>query len=169
MQVFVGQIVRPHGVRGEVMVAPSTDEPGDRFAVGAVLPTEPASAGPLRVEAARPHQGRLIVAFTGFADRDAAQRLRGVRLWVDSTDLPEPEDPDEFHDFQLIGLAGVDPAGQRLGEVVRVEHGPAGDMLVLRTAGGRDTLVPFVRDIVPEVDLAGGRLVLTPPEGLLEL
>ena len=83
--------------------------------------------------------------------------------------VAESADPDEFSDFQLIGLAAVNPDGQRLGEVVRVDHGPAADLLVLRLPDGREALVPFVKAIVPEVDVAGGRLVLTPPGGLLEL
>jgi 16S rRNA processing protein RimM len=169
MQLVVGQIARPHGIRGEVVVDVTTDEPANRFVVGTQLVTEPAPVGPLLIEAARPHQGRLIVAFAGVLDRNAADALRGVRLCVDSADVADPEDPDEFHDFQLIGLAVTSVEGEKLGEVVRVEHGPAADMLVVRLPDGRDALVPFVRAIVPTVDVPGGRIVLTPPAGLLEL
>lgn len=169
MQLVVGVIARPHGVRGEVVVDVTTDEPAARYAVGAALATDPPAAGPLTIEAVRPHQGRLLVAFEGILDRNAAQTLRGVKLCVESDDLPPPEDPDEFSDFQLVGLAAVDPDGQRLGEVIRIDHGPGVDLLVLRLPDGRDALVPFVKAIVPEVDLAGGRLVLTPPGGLLDL
>ncbi len=187
MRLVVGQIVRPHGIRGEVVVEVTTDEPEDRFAVGSVLDTDPAAtartaggaperpgngARPvprLEIEAVRPHQGRLIVAFEGVLDRNAAEALRGVRLWVDSSDVAEPDDPDEFNDFQLIGLAAVDTAGERLGEVIRIDHGPAADLLVVRLVDGRDVLVPFVRAIVPRVDVSGGRVVLTPPEGLFEI
>jgi 16S rRNA processing protein RimM len=152
-----------------VVVEVTTDEPDARYVPGSVLATEPASAGPLAIEAVRPHQGRLIVAFDGVLDRDRAEELRGVRLCVDSAEVSPLADPDEFHDFQLIGLAAVDPAGQALGEVVAVEHGPAADLLVLRRPGGGSALVPFVKAIVPTVDLPAGRLVLTPPEGLLDL
>jgi 16S rRNA processing protein RimM len=169
MRLFVGQIVRPHGVRGEVVVEVTTDEPEARFAVGVALPTEPEGAGPLRVEAARPHQGRLLVTFEGVPDRNAAQALRGVRLWVDSDAVSALADPEEYHDFQLVGLTAVDGDGKRLGAVRRVEHGPGPDLLVVELDGGREALVPFVRVIVPEVDIEGGRVVLTPPEGLLEL
>ena len=169
MQLVVGQIVRPHGIRGEVVVEVTTDRPDARFVPGSVLATDPAPAGGLQIEAVRPHQGRLIVAFDGVLDRESAEALRGVRLCVDSADVADSEDPDEFNDFQLVGLAAVDAAGQRLGEVVRIEHGPAADLLVVRLVEGRDALVPFVRAIVPTVDLAAGRMVLTPPEGLLEL
>jgi 16S rRNA processing protein RimM len=169
MQLVVGRIVRPHGIRGEVVVEVTTDEPANRYVAGSVLATEPASAGPLAIEAVRPHQGRLIVAFDGVLDRNGAEDLRGVRLCVDSAEVAPSEDPDEFHDFQLVGLAAVDQAGEALGEVVAVEHGPAADLLVLRRPGGGSALVPFVRAIVPTVDLAAGRLVLTPPEGLFDL
>jgi 16S rRNA processing protein RimM len=169
MQLVVGVIARPHGVRGEVVVDVTTDEPAARYVVGTALATDPPAAGPLVVEAVRPHQGRLLVTFDGIPDRAAAQGLRGVKLCVESDDVPLPEDPDEFSDFQLVGLVAVGPDGQRLGEVVRVNHGPGADLLVLLLPDGRDALVPFVKAIVPEVDLAGGRLVLTPPGGLLDL
>jgi 16S rRNA processing protein RimM len=169
MQLVIGQVVRPHGVRGEVVVEVTTDEPASRYLPGAALVTDPAPAGPLTIESVRPHQGRLIVAFDGVLDRDGAEALRGVRLCVESADLPPPEDPDEYHDFQLVGLAAVSPEAADLGEIVGVEHGPAADLLVLRQPDGRRTLVPFVRAIVPTVDLATRRVVLTPPEGLLDL
>lgn len=168
MLLVVGQILRPHGIRGEVVVDVRTDEPAQRFAVGSVLVADP-PAGPLTVEAARPHQGRLIVAFDGVADRTLAEDLRGLVLYVDSADVPPSDDPDEFGDHELVGLAAVTPEGERLGEVERVEHAPACDLLVLRRLDGGTALVPFVKAMVPEVDLAAGRVVLTPPEGLLEL
>lgn len=191
MLLVVGQIIRPHGVRGEVLVDVRTDEPEQRFAAGSVLRTDPAAATrravpetrgapepravpeTLRVEQARPHTvgglGRLIVAFEGVHDRDAAEDLRGVLLQVDSSQIPRSEDPDEFHDYELVGLAAVSPQGEMLGEVIRVEHAPASDLLVLRRPDGRTALVPFVTAMVPEVDLAGRRVVLTPPPGLFEL
>jgi 16S rRNA processing protein RimM len=180
MLLVVGEIVRPHGVRGEVLVHVRTDEPAARFAPGSVLITDPGAspAAPegawrppatLTVESARPHQGRLIVTFEGVHGRDQAEALRRVVLCVDSADLAAPADPDEFHDFQLVGLTAVDRAGAEIGEVVRVDHAPAADMLVLRRPGGRTSLVPFVAAMVPEVDLPGGRVVITPPEGLLDL
>jgi 16S rRNA processing protein RimM len=177
MLLVVGAIVRPHGVRGEVVVHVRTDDPQDRFAPGSVLITDPGDApsppngtpATLTVESVRPHQGRLIVTFAGVHDRDLAEALRRVVLCVDSADLPAPADPDEYHDFQLVGLTAVDRAGAEIGEVVRVDHAPAADMLVLRRPGGRTALVPFVVAMVPEVDLPGGRVVITPPEGLLDL
>jgi 16S rRNA processing protein RimM len=178
MRLVVGQITRPHGIRGEVVVHVTTDRPEAWFVVGSVLATDPATGAPipgldrakgLLIEAVRPHQDRLIVAFADVLDRNGAEALRGAQLWVDSADVADPEDPDEFNDFQLIGLAAVDTAGERLGEVIRIQHGPAADLLVVRLVEGRDVLVPFVRAIVPSVDVTGGRVVLTPPEGLFEL
>ncbi len=169
MQLVVGRIARPHGIRGEVVVEVTTDEPASRYVPGVAMATEPETAGPLTIESVRPHQGRLIVAFDGVFDRDGAEALRGVRLCVDSADIAPPEDPDEFHDFQLVGLSAVSTDGADLGEVVGVEHGPAADLLVLRRPDGAKALVPFVRAIVPTVDLTARRVVLTPPDGLFDL
>jgi 16S rRNA processing protein RimM len=169
VQLVVGRVARAHGIRGEVLVEVRTDSPEDRFVAGGVLATDPADAGPLTVDSVRPHSGRLRVAFAGVADRSAAEALRGVRLVVDSDDLPPPEDPEEFHDHQLTGLAAVGPDGAALGEVVDVVHSPGTDLLVVDRGGDGELLVPFVRDIVPTVDLAAGRLVVDPPPGLLEL
>jgi 16S rRNA processing protein RimM len=188
MQLVIGSIVRAHGVRGEVVVAVTTDEPQDRYVVGSVLETDPATTGPLTIEGLRVHTSsgvdRLLVAFEGVEDRDAAERLRGVKLLVEAEDTEPSDDPDEFHDFQLIGLAvhvGEAPAadadgearvtdeGERIGEIVRVDHGPGADMLIVARPDGRQTLVPFVTAIVPTVDIAAGRVVITPPDGLLDL
>jgi 16S rRNA processing protein RimM len=185
MHLIVGRIVRPHGIRGEVIVDVRTDEPDARFTVGVALATG-TSAGPgpiarppadgrwvvpseLEIEAVRAHQGRLIISFAGVHDRNLAEELRDVVLWVDSADLTPPDDPDEFHDHQLVGLTAVTPAGEPLGEVARIDHAPAADLLVLRRTAGGTALVPFVKAIVPEVDLAGGRVVVDAPEGLLDL
>jgi len=169
MLLIIGAIVRPHGVRGEVVVDVRTDEPDERFVSGAVLVTDPGSAGPLTIEYAKPHLGRMIVAFEGVEDRDQADALRRTLLCVDSDDIAPPDDPDEFHDHQLVGLAAFDPEGEKIGEVMRIEHTPGADTLVLRRPDGGTAFVPFVSALVPEVDLAGGRMVMTLPEGLLDL
>jgi 16S rRNA processing protein RimM len=169
VQLVIGRVIRPHGVRGEVVVDVRTDEPDRRFVAGSVLRTDPATSGPLTIETVRPHQGRLLITFEGVADRDVADGLRDVLLCVESGDLAPLEDPDEFHDHQLVGLRAEDADGAVLGEVVRVEHAPAGELLVVRLTDGRTGLVPFVSAIVPEVDLPGGRVVLTPPDGLFDL
>ena len=166
MLLTVGQIVRPHGIRGEVIVDVRTDEPERRFREGAAL-----IAGPslLTVASVRPHLGRLIVTFREVPDRDAAEAVRGQVLEVDSDSLEAPEDPEEFHDHQLVGLTVVDLSGQMLGHIRRVEHAPASDLLVVPLADGRMGYIPFVKEIVPTVDLAGGKVIVDPPGGLLDL
>ena len=142
-----------------------TDFPEQRFAVGAQLRVDIDRM--LTVETVRSHRGVLLVRFAGITDREAAAELRGRTLSVDAAELPDLTDPDEFYDHQLEGLAAVGPDGATLGRVREVVHAPASDLLVLDTAHG-EVLVPFVQAIVPEVDLAAGRVVLNPPAGLLD-
>jgi 16S rRNA processing protein RimM len=170
MQLVVGRIARPHGVRGELAVEVRTDDPELRLVAGAVLATEPAAAGPLTVTRARWHSGKLLMSFDGVSDRDAADELRGVLLVVDSDDLEDIADPDEFRDHQLIGLAVYGPGGEHVGEVTDVLHSGQ-NLLVVAGAGtraGSEIMIPFVAPLVPEVDLAAGRLVIDPPAGLLD-
>jgi 16S rRNA processing protein RimM len=170
MQLAVGRILRPHGVRGEVVVEVRTDDPDVRLAAGVVLATEPAAAGPLTVTRARWHSGRLLLSFQSVADRDRADDLRGVMLVVDSEDLEDVADPDEFRDHQLIGLAVIGPDGEHVGEVADVLH-YGQDLLVVAGSGARagaEIMVPFVAELVPVVDLQAGRLVIDPPAGLLD-
>ncbi len=161
----VGRVGRPHGLHGEVTVRVRTDFPEQRFVVGAQLGV--GAGRTITVEAVRPHSGALLVRFVGVANRDAAAELRGLVLTIEATELPALDDPDEFYDHQLEGLAAVGTDGAVLGTVREVVHAPASDLLVLQTDHG-EALVPFVRAIVPEVDLVGGRVVLTPPAGLLD-
>jgi 16S rRNA processing protein RimM len=170
MQLVVGRVTRPHGVRGELAVEVRTDDPELRFAAGAVLATEPPAAGPLKVSQVRWHSGKLLLSFDGVADRDAADGLRGVLLVVDSADLEDVADPDEFRDHELIGLAVYGPGDEHVGTVTDVLH-HGQDLLVVAGAGARtgtEIMVPFVTQIVPEVDLRGERIVIDPPAGLLD-
>ncbi|MEJ8279189.1 ribosome maturation factor RimM [Pseudonocardia spirodelae] len=170
-QVLVGVVVRVHGLRGEVVVEPRTDSPAERFAVGSVLQgrrPRGAAPGPLTVAGARAHSGRWLVLFEGVADRNAAEELRGVQLLLSTAALAEPEDPEEFHVHRLTGLRAELADGTAAGTVTDVVHGPGGSLLVVRRPAGHDALVPFVEAIVPTVDLDGGRVVLDPPEGLLD-
>ncbi|PZG18654.1 ribosome maturation factor RimM [Nonomuraea aridisoli] len=166
MQLVVGRIGRPHGVRGDVTVEVRTDDPELRFAPGTSIATDPAERGPLVVEGRRWHKGVLLVTFEGVADRDAAEELRGTMLVIDSAEVAPPDDPDEFHDHQLIGLTVETVAGERVGEVEDVLH-HGQDLLVVRRKGQDDALIPFVKALVPVVDVEAGRLVVDPPEGLL--
>jgi 16S rRNA processing protein RimM len=169
VQVVVGRIGKAHGIRGEVTVEVRTDDPDLRFAEDAVLATDRPDRPSLVVERSRPHHGRLLVQFQGVPDRNAAELLRGVLLSTDADDDPGLDDPDEFYDHQLVGLSAYTVGGELLGEVADVVHLPASVLLVVRRDGAREVLVPFVRAIVPEVDVAAGRVVVDPPPGLLEL
>lgn len=168
--LVVGRIGRPQGIRGEVTVQVRTDDPDARFAVGAVLLTDPPGRGPLTVLTARTQNGRLMVGFEGVADRNAAELLRETLLQVDAATLPPPEDENEFHDHVLRGMSVTVLQGDRLGEVVDVLHLPHGDVLVVRRSdNGAEVLVPFVQAMVPEVDVAARSLVVDLPAGLLDL
>jgi 16S rRNA processing protein RimM len=170
MQLVVGRISRPHGVRGELAVEVRTDDPQLRLATGAVLATEPAAAGPLTIAGTRWHQGRLLVQFEGLEDRNDADQLRGVLLVVDSAELEDVADPDEFRDHQLIGLAVLTMDGDHVGEVTDVLH-YGQDLLVVAGQGeraGREIMIPFVSAIVPEVDVAAGQVRIDPPPGLID-
>jgi 16S rRNA processing protein RimM len=172
MQLVVGRVGRPHGIRGELTVQVHTDDPDLRFAAGSVLATEPAERGPLTIDSSRWHSGRLLVRFAGFADRTMAEDLRGTLLVMDSAEVGPTADPDEFHDYELIGLEVVTAAGDPVGVITDVLH-QGQNLLVVRPApdhpGQEEILVPFVAAIVPEVDVKGGRVVIDPPPGLLDL
>ena len=165
-------MLRPHGIRGEVSVELRTDDPGRRFVAGSVLCTDPAAAGPLTVSATRWHSGRLLVSFAGITDRTQAELLRGVWLTVDADQVSTPDDPDEFHDQQLVGCAVVTTAGEPVGVITDVRH-HGQDLLVIRpldSSGRRgDVLVPFVAAIAVDVDIKARRMVIDPPPGLLDL
>ncbi|MDD7941143.1 ribosome maturation factor RimM [Actinomycetospora lutea] len=166
----VGRVVRAHGLRGELVVEPRTDNVDTRFAPGAVLSVRGRrvpGTGSLTVAAVRRHGDRLLVTVEEVGDRDAAEALRTAELTAPAL-AEAPEDPDEFHDHQLEGLTAVLTDGTTVGTVTAVLHGAGGELLAVERAEGGELLVPFVAAIVPEVDVAGGRLVLDPPEGLLD-
>jgi 16S rRNA processing protein RimM len=168
VQVTVGRIGRPHGIRGDVVVGVRTDEPELRFARGSRLDTDPADLGPLTVAGIKWHSGELLVRFEGIGDRDAAAELRGTWLTVDSATIAPPEDPDEFHDTDLVGLSVRTVDGTEVGTVDDVLHSGQ-DVLVIRSADGREVMVPFVKPLVPDVDIPAGFLTIDPPEGLLNV
>ncbi|MDN4160611.1 ribosome maturation factor RimM [Nocardioides abyssi] len=172
IELVVGRIGKPHGLRGEVTVDVRTDEPERRYAVGSRLRAEPprGSASPLRaltVASSRWHQTTLLVAFEEIGDRNAAEAARGIVLHATVPVDETPADPDEYYDHQLVGLAAYDLEGAELGSVTGLVHGGAQDLLAIRTPDGRDTLVPFVKALVPEVDLEGGRVVVADRPGLV--
>ncbi|MCY7394789.1 MAG: ribosome maturation factor RimM [Nocardioides sp.] len=172
IEVVVGRIGRAHGIRGDVTIDVRTDEPDRRFADGSVLRVEAprGSTSTLRtltVAGSRWHSSRLLVDFEEIPDRTAAEAARGLLLHVQIGADEVPEDPDEYYDHQLVGLAAHDVDGRALGEVTGLVHGGAQDLLTIRTPEGREALVPFVKALVPEVDLPGGRVVVADRPGLV--
>jgi len=169
VEVLVGRIGRPHGIAGEVSVAVLTDSPELRFVKGTEFLTEhEGRRSSLRLESVRPDRDRLLLTFDGVTDRDQARLLAGTLLLA-QVDRDEPtDDPDEFHDHQLEGLAVVLADDTPVGTVTDVLHGAGGELLAVRRPEGGEVLIPFVAAIVTQVDVPGGRLVLDPPEGLLE-
>ncbi len=167
MQVVVARIGKAHGLRGEVTVQVLTDSSDGRFVPGAAFVTEPDFAGPLVVRTARDHNGVLLLSFEDTDDRTGAEELRGIKL-LDVV-LGDDDDEDTWYERDLVGLKAVTVGGDEVGEVIALRTGGAQDLLVLRLTDGREALVPFVTAIVPEVDIDGGRVVLDPPTGLLDL
>lgn len=167
--VVVGRIGPAHGVDGAVFVEPRTDAPEQRFVPGAVLGREAPGGPALTVESVGRSGGRLVVRFAGIADRDTAQTLRGTRLTVPAAQRAPLGDPDEFYDTDLVGLEARTPDGTVLGPVRRVVHAAGATDYLLVEVGGRDRMVPFVRAIVPHVDLAAGTVTVDAPQGLFEL
>ena len=160
MQVTVGRIGRPHGIRGDVVVGVRTDEPELRFAQGSRLDTDPVGVGPLTVAGSRWHSGELLVRFEGIGDRTPPANSRGTWLLVDSADARRrSDDPDEFRDGDLVGLSVRTVDGTVVGTVDDVLHSRPGRPASIKSAadGARRIMVPFVKAIVPEVDVAGGR------------
>lgn len=168
MQLVVGRIGRAHGIKGEVSVEVRTDEPETRLAPGAVLATDPAATGPLTIATGRVHSGRLMLRFEGVRDRNGAEALRGTLLIAEVDPDVTPEDPEEFYDHQLIDLDVVTVDGREVGRITEISHLPHQDLLVVEQPDGTEVLIPFVTEIVPEIDLDQQRAVVDPPPGLLE-
>lgn len=172
IEVVVGRIGKPHGLRGEVTLDVRTDEPERRFADGVALQTQAPSGSQfgmaeLTVAGTRWHQSTLLVTFEELGDRDAAEAARGVVLHATVDAGETPDDPDEFYDHQLVGLTAYDVGGATLGVVAGLVHGGAQDLLRVTTPDGREGLVPFVAALVPEVDVAAGRVVIADRPGLI--
>ncbi len=175
-EVVVGRIGKAHGIKGEVSVELRTDEPERRFTDGTVLVTRtPAGTAPhgpgrptsLTVRRTRWHQSRLLVTFAEVPDRTAAEAVRGLTLATEVDVTEAPEDPEEFYDHQLVGLAVFTTDGEPVGEVTEVMHGTGQDLLAVRAEDGRELLVPFVTALVPVVDVAAGRVEVADRPGLL--
>jgi 16S rRNA processing protein RimM len=167
MQLQVARIGKPHGIRGEVTVEVLTDAPEDRFVAGTRFAVEPATAGPLTVRSARWNKEILLLGFDEVADRNQAELLRGAKLFVETDELDEDDD-EGWYEHELVGLearVGEDVVGK----VAALNTMPVQDLLVIETGDGEEILVPFVEEIVPEVNVDEGYVLLTPPPGLLEI
>ena len=167
MQLQVARIGKPHGIRGEVTVQVLTDAPEDRFVPGTEFVVEPATAGPLTVSSARWNKDILLLGFEEVADRNTAETLRGAKLFIETEEL-DGDDDEGWYEHELVGLEAR--VGTRVvGKVTALNTMPVQDLLLVTTPEGAEILVPFVEQIVPEVNIEEGFIVLTPPDGLFEL
>lgn len=168
MELVVARIGRAHGIKGEVTVEVRTDEPELRLGPGAVLKTEPASAGPLTIETGRVHSGRLLLRFAGVKDRTGAEALRNILLIAEVDPAELPEEPDEYYDHQLMDLDVVLADGTEIGRITEISHLPSQDLFIVERPDGSEVMIPFVEEIVAEIDLDEQRCVITPPPGLID-
>jgi 16S rRNA processing protein RimM len=170
-ELVVGRIVRPHGLRGEVVVEVRTDDPEERFQPGIEYRTRGGKlkGAPLKAVTVRWHQGRPMIGFEGHSDRNASELLRGVVLSVEIDEEELIATEEEVHDSLLIGLTVIDREAGEVGTVSRVDHGAAYETLVVERKGQSPALIPFVADMVEEVDVEAGTIAVDLPPGLLEL
>lgn len=165
-RICIARIGAAHGVRGDVKLWSFTADPA---AVAKYGPFQTPDGRSLDIETLRPAKDFFVVRFKGVSDRNAAERLRNVELFVDRARLPAPAAPDEFYQADLIGLALVDRGGGALGTVVAVHNFGAGDLIEVRLNGRHNTvMLPFNEAVVPDIDIAAGRLVVVLPDGTFD-
>jgi 16S rRNA processing protein RimM len=165
-RVCLGQIGAAHGVRGEVRLRSFTSDPA---AIADYGPLETEDGRVFEIETLRPAKDHFVVRLSGIRDRDAASALANTKLYVPRERLPETAEPDEFYHADLVGLAVIDRAGTKLGTVVAIHNFGAGDLIEVRAdTGGNTELVPFDTTHVPAVDIAAGKIVVDPPQGLFK-
>nr|WP_208382668.1 ribosome maturation factor RimM [Microbacterium ulmi] len=171
----VGRLVKAHGLKGALKLELYTDDPDGRFVPGAAFTLQVPESSPwhgklLTVREFRWMNSHPVAFFEGVDDRTAAEGLVRAILWIDQDVETDADEDDAWYDHQLVGLDVVRD-DTVVGRVVRVDHLPAQDLLIIRLAAGAsdaEVLVPFVKAIVPEVDVPGGRVIVTPPAGLFE-
>lgn len=166
-RVLLAEIVGVHGVRGLVKLKTYTGQPEAVVEYGPLTDGDGREIG---LEIRGRHKAGLLAAVRGIGDRDAARRLQGTRLFVPRAALPPLDgQEDEFYYADLVGLAVRLGDGDVVGEVASVQDFGAGDALEVRLRDSADTvIVPFTREVVPEVDVRKGYLVIDPPQGLLD-
>ena len=161
--VLLAQIGAAHGIRGEVRIKPF----GDADMLDRYGPLYDAQGRSYEITAMRPQKNVLVVRFRGIDSREAAEALNGVKLFVDRSALPVPEE-DEFYLSDLIGLQTVSPEGEMLGKVVEVHDFGAGDILEVRLANGKSELFAFTRENFPDIRIAQGEITFVPPQTVSE-
>jgi 16S rRNA processing protein RimM len=163
----MGVVGAPHGVRGAVRIKSFTDVPEAIANYGALEDERGERKFTLRVTGSAKGDSMVIAQLSGVADRDQAEAVKGVRLYAPRAVLPATEE-DEFYHADLVGLAAMLDDGTTLGAVIAVHDFGAGDMIEIAPAAGQPVLVPFTCAAVPIVDIAGGRVIIDPPEGLFD-
>jgi len=164
--ICLGQIGAPHGVRGEVRLRSFTSEPA---AIAGYGPLQTEDGRVIAIESLRPAKDHFVARLAGIGDRNAAEQLTNVRLYVPRNRLPEPDEPGEFYHADLVGLAVVDRAGARLGTVIAIHNFGAGDLIEVRAdEGGATEFVPFDEANVPEIEIDARRIVVDPPQPLFK-
>ena len=165
MRLLVARIGMAHGLKGEVALDLRSDTPETRLIPGATFQTEGGGVGQLTVAKVRELNGRWFVTFAEIGDRTTAEDARGTELVIDAE---ASDEEGAWFVHELVGLKAVRPDGTEVGEVVDLLDMPAHDVLVVREPSGHRAMIPFIEAFVPEVDVAVGRVIVTPPFGLLE-
>ncbi|TFC83841.1 ribosome maturation factor RimM [Cryobacterium cheniae] len=170
-QLRVGRLTKAHGLKGAIKLELFTDDPGRRFVPGAVFTLQVPTGSPwhgkkIELVELRWYNQHAVGFFKDVPDREAAEALAKAILWIDQDDAEQSGEEDAWYDHQLIGLAVVRD-GVKIGTIARLEHLPAQDLLIVKTPAG-DVMIPFVKAIVPSVDIKTGIVTVTPPPGLLE-
>jgi 16S rRNA processing protein RimM len=167
----VGRLLKAHGLKGAIKLELYTDSPNERFVPGAVFELQVPEESPcfgktVKLTELRWYNQSPVLFLDGVVDRTGAESLIKAILLIDAETEKLPDEPDAWYDHQLVGLKAMRD-GVEVGEVVRVEHFPAQDLLIIKT-GDREVMLPFVKAIVPAVDIKSGTVVVTPPTGLFE-
>ncbi|RZU64765.1 16S rRNA processing protein RimM [Microterricola gilva] len=170
-QLRVGRLTKAHGLKGAIKLELFTDDPGRRFVPGAVFSLQVPTGSPwhgktIELAELRWYNSHPVGFFVGVSDRTAAEGLAKAILWIDQDDTESPDEEDAWYDHQLVGLAVVRD-GVTVGQVARIEHFPAQDLIIVKTPNG-EVMVPFVKAIVASVDIDAGVVTVTPPNGLFE-
>ncbi|MFM7139465.1 MAG: ribosome maturation factor RimM [Actinomycetes bacterium] len=167
MDLVVGRLGRPHGVHGEISVEVRTDEPEIRFAKGSKLSVKE-NNNQLTVLSSRWHQEKMLVKFEEITDRDLANEIKGKTLTIKIDPNSIETKKDQYYEFQLAGLKVIDKNDKTLGQIKEVITNLAQDLLVVETVDKREVLVPFVKQIVTNVDLNKKLVIMDPPTGLFD-